>query len=124
MIKRFDEDPTSYTRALQIWQILIAQATNRQTTTYGALARTMGYQTRGAQFLTNLLEPVMRYCQENVLPPLTIIVVNQQTGKPGVGLSSLVDLNADREKVFNYPWFTIYPPTLEEFEEAHRRNQG
>ena len=65
MVKRFGDKPNQYTRALQIWQILIGLAGNRQTITYGSLARTMGYETRGAQFLTRLLDPVMRYCQQN-----------------------------------------------------------
>ena len=29
-------------------------------------------------------------------------------------------MNAQREQVFNYPWFSIVPPTLEEFEKADR----
>ena len=120
-MKFFEEDSTVYNRALQIWLVLIGMAHNRQTTTYGALARTLGYTSRGAQFMTQLLDPVMRYCQDNNLPPPTVLVVNRETGKPGSGLSTLEGIDKDRERVFNHDWFRIYPPTLEEFEEAHRK---
>ena len=38
MVRRFDEDHSWPTRALQIWQILIGKAHNRQLMTYGQLA--------------------------------------------------------------------------------------
>ena len=92
-MKFFHEDSTVYNRAMQIWLVLIGMAHNRQTMTYGALARTLGYTSQGAQFVTRLLDPVMRYCQENNLPPLTVLVVNSETGKPGAGLSTLEDID-------------------------------
>ena len=42
IVKFFEEDSTVYSRAMQIWLVLIGMAHNRQTTTYGALARTLG----------------------------------------------------------------------------------
>ena len=60
----------------------------------------------------------MFYCQQNEIPPLTILVVNQNTGLPGEGLTG-ADLNADREAVFNFDWYSIVPPTPEEFKEAY-----
>ena len=121
IVKFFAEDSTVYSRAMQIWMVLIGMAHNRQTMTYGALARTLGYTSPGAQFMTRLLDPVMRYCQDNNLPPLTVLVVNRETGKPGTGLSTLNDIDKDRELVFNHDWYYIYPPSPEEFEEAHRK---
>ena len=118
-MKNFEENSNVYTRALQIWQVLIAKADNRQTMTYGALVRKLGYTSPGAQFITQFLDPVMRYCQKNNLPPLTVLVVNQETGKPGTGLSTPDDIDHDRERVFNQDWFLIYPPTPEEFKESH-----
>lgn len=59
------------------------------------------------------------YCQQNQLPPLTVIVVNQKTGLPGEGLTD-VELNADREAVFNYDWFNLYPPSPEELAAAYK----
>ena len=78
MVRLFQDDSTQSNRALQIWQVLIAKAANRQTITYGNLARTLGYESAG-QFMSGLLNPVMRYCQVNGLPPLTVLVVNRET---------------------------------------------
>ena len=66
MVNRFDEHPTLYTRTLQIWQILISKASNRQTLTYGDLAEAL--QFGGANVLGRFLDPVMRYCRSNDLP--------------------------------------------------------
>ena len=120
MVRLFQDDSTQSNRALQIWQVLIAKAANRQTITYGNLARTLGYESAG-QFMSGLLNPVMRYCQVNGLPPLTVLVVNQETGKPGSGLSdALNDTDQDREHVFNHQWFLMFPPSPHELEEAVR----
>ena len=116
MVKFFKSNPTHPTRALQIWQILIAKASNRQTLTYGMLAQLLGF--KGAGVLAPILGHIMFYCQQNNLPPLTVIVVNQKTGLPGKGLTD-ADLNADRETVFNYDWFDLYPPSPEELASAY-----
>ena len=74
MARRFDERATTATRALQVWQILIARATNRQTIIYGSLSVMMGRG--GPQNLRSFLNPIANYCRANELPPLTITVVN------------------------------------------------
>jgi hypothetical protein len=117
----FDEGPTHATRALQIWQILISAAHNRQTLTYGRLAAMLHF--KGADVLATPLGHITHYCQQNGLPPLTVLVVNQETGLPGEGLIG-ADLNADREKVFSYKWFGVFPPTPEELRVAYRRGQA
>ncbi|MDP9437566.1 MAG: hypothetical protein M3P49_02290 [Actinomycetota bacterium] len=111
----FDDNPTNASRALQIWQILVAKASNRQTLTYGMLAGMLGY--KGAGGLGSQLQPIMRYCQQNNLPALTVLVVNKDTGLPGVGLVG-AELNAGREAVFQYELYKIYPPTVEELKAA------
>ena len=61
----------------------------------------------------------MYYCQQNGLPPLTVIVVNKDTGLPGDGLDvPTSEQNAAREKVFQYKWFDIIPPDAEELKKA------
>src|SRR5947209_6743786 len=79
-------------RALQIWQLLIGASRVRQTLTYSMVADLIGM---GAGTLSQPLELVMRYCECNGLPPLTVLVVNQETGRPGAGLSTLEELNRD-----------------------------
>ena len=73
---------------------------------------------KGAGVLAHMLGHIMGYCRQNSLPPLTVLVVNQQTGLPGEGLTG-VDPNADREAVFNYDWYAICPPTLEQLAAAY-----
>ena len=113
MMRTFDSIRTREARAIQIWQILIGLAHNRQTITYKILSELLGY--KGAGVFAQLLDPIMRYCKQNQLPPLTILVVNEHTGSPGEGLTTIENENADREKVFNYNWYNIYPPTEGDF---------
>lgn len=120
MVRQFSDEPILPMRALQIWQILISAARNRQILTYGILASMLGYG--GAGVLAQPLGHIMYYCQQNELPPLTILVVNQDTGLPGEGLTG-ADLNADRESVFRYDWYSIIPPTPEELREAYTHGQ-
>jgi hypothetical protein len=119
MMRFFDDNPTHGTRALQIWQILICKASNRQTITYGGLAKTLGF--RGAGTLADMLGHVSFYCLQHDLPALTVLVVNQDTGLPGEGLMKIgIDLDAEREAVFQYDWFAVVPPSPEEFREAFK----
>ena len=48
--------------------------------TYGMLAKLIGVP---AAALGKLLEPIQSYCIVERLPPLTILVVRQETGLPG-----------------------------------------
>ena len=47
MVRKFSDEPILPLRALQIWQILISAAHNRQILTYGMLARMLGYEGAG-----------------------------------------------------------------------------
>jgi putative restriction endonuclease len=98
---------------LQIWQLLIGAARLRQTLTYKLVAETIGM---GAGTMSQPLELIMRFCEREQLPPLTVLVVNQETGRPGSGLSTLEEINRDRECVFNYEWFRMTPLRMEALE--------
>ena len=113
MVRKFDAIRTKYSRAVQIWQILIGLAHNRQTTTYGMLGKQIGFE--GVGIIGQFLDPIMRYCKANNLPPLTIVVVNETTGSPGEGLVTLANENLDREAVFHYDWYNLYPPGENDF---------
>ena len=106
-------------RAVQIWQILVGSAHNRQTLTYKQLAEKVGYG--GSGVFDKQLGHIMFYCAQNKLPPLTVLVVNSKTGLPGQGLLVEKNLHVEREKVFNYNWFGIYPPTAEALSEAYEK---
>ena len=99
-IKKFSEVKTHPSRALQAWQILVSSAMNRQTQTYKQLSTHM-------------------FGNQNNLPPLTVIVVNSKTGLPGDEIPVSEDLNALREKVYDFDWFDIYPPTEEDLKKAN-----
>jgi len=66
-----------------------------------------------------ILGCIMFYCQQNEMPPLTLIVVNQ-SGVPGEGFSAeeIEDYHQRREDVYNFPWFKVVPPTMSEFQQA------
>lgn len=109
----------SAVRALQAWQYLIAKAENRQIVLYKDLSDIMGYT--DSRPLGVILGCIMFYCQQNELPPLTLIVVNQ-TGVPGEGFSveDLENYHQRREDVFNFKWYEVVPPTINDFLEARQ----
>lgn len=109
---------TKYQRALQIWSILICAANERKTYTYGGIADILGFE--GAGVMGQMLGPIMNYCYEEDLPPLTVLVVNQETGLPSDGLITVTKKNMHqrREEVFNFDWFSLEPPQIEDFKET------
>jgi alkylated DNA nucleotide flippase Atl1 len=105
---------TRYQRASQIWSLLICAARERKTYTYGDVAKILGFG--GAGVMAPLLGCIMWFCEMNGFPPLTVLIVNQDTGLPGEGLATLEEVNADREEVFRYDWFGVVPPQNNDFE--------
>ena len=75
-------------RALQIWQILISAAHNRQILTYQIVGEITGM---GSGTQSQTLDMIMRYCKRNNLPPLTSLVVQKSSGRPGEGLTTAVE---------------------------------
>ena len=77
---------TRFERASQIWAVLARAAKNRQTLTYGQVGKLIGVPTAG---LGQLLEPIQSYCLIHNLPPLTLLVVQRETGLPGSGFTGV-----------------------------------
>ena len=100
-------------RALQIWSLLVCAARERRTYTYGDIAAVLGMG--GAGVIGDFLGPIMFYCERNELPPLTVLVVKKETGLPGTGLTTIEDVNRDRERVFGHDWFGTEPPETGDF---------
>ncbi len=96
--------------AVRMWQVLISCASNRQTITYGELARRIGWEEGSARGAGAPLEQIAQYCQGTSLPWLTVIVVRADTGRPGEGYTGPADIDVEREEVFSYPWFAAPPP--------------
>ncbi len=123
MIQRFDDLRTDETRAFQAYLILIGAAHNRQIITYKILSDLLGYK-KGAGVLAGFLGHIMFWCEDEGLPPLTALVVNQDTGSPGAGLTATTaeGLNKKREEVFNYDWYALIPPTPEQLDQSFKAN--
>ena len=107
---------TRFQRSLQIWSLLVCAARDRRTYTYGELAGALGMG--GAGVTAQFLDPIMHYCLQQQFPPLTVLVVNRNTGLPGEGLTTLENVNLDRERVFTHDWFQMEPPETGDFERA------
>ncbi len=117
-MKKFNPSSCHPERAVQAWQILVGMAMHRQTTTYKGLSRLM-YGKDAAGVLDQILGYIVWYCCDNKLPRLTAIVVGKGRGTPGLGMP--LDPNrvdAEREKVYQYDWYDVYPPTKEELKAA------
>ncbi|MBZ0315262.1 MAG: hypothetical protein K8L91_02505 [Anaerolineae bacterium] len=117
MVIRFADHSNRPNRALQAWLILIGRARNRQTLTYTMLDELMGFGAPRA--LGPVLDYLWKYCKINNLPPLTVLVVNKTTGTPSSGMG---DFNfAEQEAVFDFDWYSIFPPTPEELDTAAKQ---
>lgn len=110
---------TRFQRASQIWPMLVWAAQGRKIYIYREVAEVLGMP-RAWRQIGKFLHPIMLYCRENDLPPLTVLVVNKATSIPGVGLTTAGELTLERvkmeqERVFGHDWSRSAPPTPEEF---------
>jgi hypothetical protein len=104
-------------RASQIWAVLSWAARNRQSLTYSQLSKLIGVPTAG---LGQLLEPIQSYCISEALPPLTVLVVQQESGLPGPGFTgaSASQFARAQAEVFAKDWLEHGNPQPEKFEAA------
>ncbi len=102
-------------RAAQIWSVLAWAATNRQVLTYGILGKLIGVPARG---LGHLLEPVQSYCLLKSLPPLTILVVSEDSGLPSSGFTAAGDIPKTQLSVFQHDWLKVGAPSPEDLAAA------
>ena len=106
---------TKEERACQIWGILAWAAKNRQSLTYSHLSKLIGVPTAG---LGQLLEPIQSYCILENLPPLCILVVQQDSGIPGSGFigAKASEFAKSQIQVFSFDWLEYGNPQPEGFE--------
>jgi len=104
---------TKYERAAQLWSVLALAASNRQVLTYDIVARLVGVP-RPA--IGGFLAPIQAHCIQNSLPPLTILVVSEQTGLPGKGFIGAEDIPKAQIDVFSYDWIAHGSPAVDDFE--------
>jgi hypothetical protein len=105
----------THERAAQIWAALALAAKNRQVLTYGLVSKLIGVPQAG---LGQLLEPIQSYCLLNNLPPLTILVVSEQTGMPGAGFIAASDIPRTQQQVFAFDWIGRGAPQPEHLADA------
>jgi len=110
-MRTFNPSSSHPERAVQAWMILVGAAMRRQTFTYEGLSELM-YQKKAAGVLDAILGHIAFYCIQADLPPLTSIVVGKRRGTPGADIPmDLGQRDTERERVYGFDWFDIYPPT-------------
>jgi hypothetical protein len=97
-------------RAVQVWSLLVFAARTQQLLSYSLVARLTGIDTRG---LGKTLGPIQAYCKRHNLPPLTSIVVKEDTGLPGTGFTESAE--GAQARVFVFDWLKDKAPTAEDF---------
>jgi hypothetical protein len=105
---------TQNERAAQLWSILVLAARNQQILSYAMVEKLTGLDRRG---VGDCLGPVQAYCKRYDLPPLTSIVVKQETGLPGIGFTAATtaDVLPAQGRVFVYDWLSRGAPSAEDF---------
>jgi putative restriction endonuclease len=96
-------------RAFKAWAILTNCAIKRDFVTYKELGDIIGIHHRAVRYVLGLIQD---YCMSNELPPLTILVNNKNTGKPGDGFIAWDIENSDDgvKKVQDYNWINFNNP--------------
>jgi hypothetical protein len=102
---------------LRAYLVLIGCAADRQTVTYDALARRI--KRGGPNLLANPLALITRWCQQHSLPALACLVVDGTTGLPAPGFAAIGrhEIHREQERVWEFDWYAILPPTIEELGE-------
>ena len=115
IVQSVDELEKPAIRALQAWQYLIMKATNRQYVKFKDLRELMNYKDNQQIILS--LGRITFYCQTNGLPALVSIVNKSGFKKDKLSFSgeNLEEYNQELEEVFNFPWYKIVPPAINEF---------
>ena len=120
MVKNFNPTAEHPARAVQAWQILVGKAMNRQTVTYEGLSRLM-YGKEAAGVLAAILGHIAFYCKDHNIPPLTALVVGKGPGKPGDRIPlDPAKFDEERENVYQYDWYNVYPPSEADLATAYK----
>jgi putative restriction endonuclease len=109
MVRSVDE-VNQYQRAYLAWPILTAAASLKGgTLTYKEVADGIGIHHRALRFV---LGKIQDHCLDEKLPPLTILVVNQGTKRPGEGFIAwdVDDLDEGYDRVYGYAWEQLPNP--------------
>lgn len=108
---------TTQETTVQIWQVLISAAHQRQTLTREALGELIGVT--GGEVAPPLGD-LARCCAANGWPPLTALVLSPAAAGAAGGQPAAGDAGADQQRVYEHRWFTMPPLTVVALEEADR----
>lgn len=106
-------------RAQQLWSILVLAANFRQILTYDIVARATGLVRPS---IGEFLRSIQQYCIEQQWPPLTSIVVSEESGLPGSGFTAAGDIPAAQSLVFQHRWLEIHAPSAAQLEDSYARS--
>jgi hypothetical protein len=106
--------------ALRLYLILA----RGETVTYEELAQRAHQADKG--LLTPPLDLIAGWCQANGLPALTLLVVETATAEPPPGVEAAYkgNLAVEQDRVREYDWFTIFPPSVAELTPAMAKDSG
>ena len=102
---------------LRAYLVLMGCAADHQTVTYDDLARRI--DRGGPNLLATPLELITRWCRRHSVPAIASLVVEQATGLPAPGFAvvSKDQIPREQERVWDFDWYGIVPPTIEELAE-------
>ena len=93
-----------------MYQGLVARATTRRTCHYGTLSDEIDY---GApNLMGDQLRRISSFCAAHGRPDITVLLVSHAAGTPSA--ATVANVDQERERVFEFPWFQHLPPTLED----------
>ena len=100
--------------ALRAYLVLIGCAADRKTVTYEELSRKI--KRGGPSLLARSLDLLTQWCKASGLPALASLVVERSTGFPAPGFTAVSrgEIPAEQERAWDFDWFAIHPPTVEE----------
>lgn len=93
-------------RAFQAWDILTEKARQSETTSYQELGEKIGVSSRSCRYF---IDPIQKYCLKEKLPPLTSIIMNENSQMEDDFVAWNSDsLEEGQKLVFQYNW-SNYP---------------
>jgi len=106
-------------RAQQVWSVLAFAAKEQRVVSYSTLSQLTGFPEPGI-----VLQYLDCYCKQHALPPISVIAIDPDTGRPGDEfLRDVRDLPAQQSRVFLYDWLNHSAPTDEMFKEAMTKEE-
>jgi len=95
-------------RAAKAWEILIEVAKKRNFIRYKGLGDKIEIHHRAIRFVLGVIQ---EYCVINKLPPLTILI-GDENGMPGKGFTAWnrENINEGKKEVYDYNWSSIENP--------------